>query len=73
MGFFCGGGAEFEVMSLPATALSSATLGELFTHMCLDLTSGSVGTSQWAAMLGGWGGNRGPGGKYGMVWYNSRV
>ena len=37
---------------IPADVLPSADLGKLFAHMCLS-----------PVMLGGWGGNRGPGGK----------
>ena len=41
---------------IPASLLSSATLGKLLTHV--PLSPSSIGTSQWAVMRCGWEGNR---------------
>jgi len=46
-----------------AATLPSATLGKLFTHICLCYQAVQFGTDQWVVMLGGWGGNRRPGEK----------
>jgi len=35
----------------------------LHTHSCLCHQAVQFGIGQWAVMLGGWVGNRGPGGK----------